>query len=140
MAGRLARFSISMDEELLLRLDRHLRRRGYTNRSEAFRDMARQILSEQQLKNPEVEGVAVLSIVYDHHRLDLPARLTDLQHKNIKNIVCTLHVHLDKHHCLEVLVMRGKAGDLQKTCNALVSLNGIKYGRVNLIVPKNLLP
>jgi len=140
MAGRLARFSISMDEELLLRLDKHLRRRGYTNRSEAFRDMARQILGEQQLKKPEAEGVAVLSIVYDHHRLDLPARLTDIQHKNIRNITCTLHVHLDRHHCLEVLVMRGKAGDLKRIGDALISLNGIKYGRINLMVPKNLLP
>lgn len=140
MAGRLARFSISMDEELLMRLDRHLRRCGYTNRSEAFRDMARKILAEERLKNPNAEGVAVLSIVYDHHRLELPSRITDLQHKNIKRVVCTLHIHLDEHHCLEVVVLRGKAAKLYEIGDSLIGLNGVKYGRINLVVPRDLLP
>jgi len=123
-----------------MRLDSHLRRCGYTNRSEAFRDMARKILAEERLKNPNAESVAVLSIVYDHHRLELPERLTDLQHRHLDRILCSLHVHLDRHHCLEVIVLRGKAGKLQEIGDMLIGLNGVKFGRLALVVPRDLLP
>ncbi len=138
--GKLARFSVSMDEDLLRLLDRHLHGRGYSSRSEAIRDFAREILSAERLEEPHVEAVAVISIVYDHHRLDLPSRLTELQHKHYHHTVCTLHVHLDEHHCLEVLILRGRAGELSELGNLIIGLNGIKHGKIMLSVPGEQLP
>lgn len=136
--SRLVRFSISMERELLRRLDAHLKRVGYANRSEAIRDFARGILAEKELEDPKVDALAAVSIVYDHHRLELPERLTELQHRHHQVIVSTLHIHIDRHNCLEVVVLRGKAGMLRKIGDSLIGMNGVKYGKMLLTVPSKL--
>ncbi|MCX7703759.1 MAG: nickel-responsive transcriptional regulator NikR [Planctomycetota bacterium] len=136
--GGLARFSVSIEKELLERLDSFLERKGYANRSEALRDFIREMLAEEELKNPNASAIAAVSIVYDHHRLELPDRLTELQHEHHKAIASTLHVHIDEHNCLEVVVLRGRAGRLARIADALIGMNGVKFGKVLLTVPGEL--
>jgi CopG family nickel-responsive transcriptional regulator len=106
--GELARIGVAIDSDLLSKFDALIESRGYTNRSEAFRDLIRDELVEQAWRSADRKVVGTVSIVYDHHVRQLSDKLTDLQHHHYQHILSTLHVHLDHDHCLEVLVVRGK--------------------------------
>src|SRR5437870_2384798 len=122
----LARIGVAIDSELLDKFDRLIGQRGYTNRSEAFRDLIRDELVQKSWESPESEVVGTVTLVYDHHVRMLNEKLTDMQHDHHKNILSTLHVHLDHDNCLEVLVMRGKAGAVRKIADALISTKGVR--------------
>jgi len=122
------RFGVSLDENLLARFDRVIGRKGYTNRSEAIRDLIRDSLVREQWELGTDQVVGTLTLVYNHNVRDLSDKLTDLQHAHYKAIVSTLHVHLDPHHCLEVLVLRGKAKELKGIADRLIGTRGVKHG------------
>jgi len=128
--GSLTRFGVSLDSNLLEKFDALISARGYTNRSEALRDMIRDQLIKEDWKAGSKEAVAAVSLVYDHHELELPKRLTDLQHEHHGLVVSALHVHLTHHHCLEILVLRGRGDRIKKLGHSLVGTNGIKHGEV----------
>jgi CopG family nickel-responsive transcriptional regulator len=130
--GELARIGVAIDEELLERFDTLNERRGYTNRSEAFRDLIRDALIQASTTDDQRSVVGTLTLVYDHHVRMLTDRLTEMQHDHHEEIVSTLHVHLDHHHCLEVLVLRGKAGSVRKIADKLVATKGVEHGRLTL--------
>lgn len=130
--GRLTRFGISLDSDLLERFDALMGRRGYTNRSEALRDLIRDELVVEEWRAGEEEAVAVVSLVYDHDQLDLPGRLTDAQHDHHGLVNSSLHVHLDRRSCLEVLVLRGQAKRIRALGDRLVSTRGVKHGKLIL--------
>lgn len=130
--GELARIGVAIDEELLERFDTLNERRGYTNRSEAFRDLIRDALIQESTTDDQRAVVGTLTLVYDHHVRMLTDRLTEMQHDHHEEIVSTLHVHLDHHHCLEVLVLRGKAGSVRKIADKLVATKGVEHGRLTL--------
>ncbi len=130
--GELARIGVAIDEELLERFDTLNERRGYTNRSEAFRDLIRDTLIQASTTDDQRSVVGTLTLVYDHHVRMLTDRLTEMQHDHHEEIVSTLHVHLDHHHCLEVLVLRGKAGSVRKIADKLVATKGVEHGRLTL--------
>lgn len=130
--GELSRIGVAIDSELLEKFDRLISRRGYENRSEAFRDLIRDELVEESWKSPDAPVVGTVTLVYDHHVRLLSERLTDLQHDHHKSILSTLHVHLDHDHCLEVLVVRGKAAAVQKIADTLISTKGVKHGRLTI--------
>jgi len=125
----LARIGVSLDETLLAHFDRLIREKGYTNRSEAIRDLIREQFVEQEWASGAGTMMGVALIVYDHHALDLPQRLADEQHEHYGEIVSTLHVHVDRHNCLEVVILRGKARDIQSLADRLISTRGVKHGR-----------
>jgi CopG family nickel-responsive transcriptional regulator len=127
--GKVERFSVSIEAELLKLLDEYRRERGYATRSDAIRGLVRKELVEKQWEDPKAEAVGVITLVYDHHRGDLPDRLTELQHKHHKEIVSTTHIHMDRHNCLEVIIVRGKAGRIRKIANRLTAAKGVKHGR-----------
>lgn len=127
--GMLVRFGVSIPRELLERYDRMVRAKGYTSRSEALRDLIRNALVEQEWQE-EREVAGTLTLVYDHHTGDLPGALTGLQHEHHHLIVSVLHVHLDRHTCLEVLVVRGKPRELRGLADRLGSLKGVKHSRL----------
>ncbi len=127
MSG-LTRFGVSLDERLLAQFDRVIARKGYTNRSEAIRDLIRESLVREQWELGTEEAVGTLTLVYDHDVRDVSDKLTDLQHAHYKTIVSALHVHLDPHHCLEVLVLRGKAKELKAIADRLIGTRGVKHG------------
>ena len=128
--GKIQRFSVSLEGELLKAFDKYLDHMGYTSRSEAVRDLIREKLVARQWQNPRAEGVAVVTLVYDHHRRDRPEKLTELQHRFFKEIVSTTHIHLDRHNCLEVIIVRGPAKTLQNIADLLISTKGVKHGRL----------
>jgi CopG family nickel-responsive transcriptional regulator len=130
--GQLARFGVSLDSRLLKKYDDLIQEKGYTNRSEALRDLIRdQLVAEEWRVGPE-EAVAIVSLVYDHHQLELPKRLTDMQHDHHDIVLSTLHVHLGRHSCLEVLVLRGPGRNVKTLGDKLAGTRGVKHGKVTL--------
>src|SRR6266700_3393845 len=124
----LSRIGVAIDTDLLDKFDRLITQRGYTNRSEAFRDLIRDELVEKTWESPDSQVVGTVTLVYDHHVRLLNAKLTGIQHDFHHSILSTLHVHLDHDNCLEVLVVRGKAATVQKIADALISTKGVKHG------------
>ncbi len=127
----LVRFGVSLDRRLLEEFDRHIRRRRYTNRSEALRDLIRDNLVGAEW-NDDKETVGTITFVYDHHVRDLTSKLTDIQHDCHGQILSGMHVHLDHNHCLEVLVVKGKGTEIKKVADALVSVKGVKHGKLTM--------
>ncbi len=125
----LVRFGVSLDQRLLADFDRHIRRRHYTNRSEALRDLIRDNLVGDEW-NDDKETVGTITFVYDHHVRDLTSKLTDIQHDYHGQILSGMHVHLDHNHCLEVLVVKGRGTEIKKVADALVSVKGVKHGKL----------
>jgi CopG family nickel-responsive transcriptional regulator len=128
----LARIGVAIDSSLLGQFDRLIEQRGYTNRSEAFRDLIRDELVEQKWESPEADVVGTVTLVYNHHVRTLSERLTSMQHDHHHNILSTMHVHLDHDNCLEVLVVKGKAGNVRKIADGLISTKGVKHGRLTV--------
>ena len=126
--SRVRRFGVSIEQALLAQFDRVCARKGYTNRSEALRDLIRESFVREQWNLGTDEAVGTVTLVYSHDVPDLTDKLTDLQHEHYKQIVSTLHVHLDPHHCLEVLVLRGRAKDLKAMADRLIGTRGVKHG------------
>ena len=130
--GELSRIGVAIDSDLLDKFDRLIGQRGYTNRSEAFRDLIREELVEQTWESPESQVVGTVTLVYDHHVRLLNEKLTSIQHDHHHAILSTLHVHLDHDHCLEVLVVRGKSAEVRKVADVLISTKGVKHGRLTI--------
>ena len=130
--SELSRIGVAIDSDLLERFDRLIAGRGYTNRSEAFRDLIRNELVRDTWSAPDADVVGTVTLVYDHHVRLLNEKLTSMQHKHFHCILSTLHVHLDHDNCLEVLVVRGKARDVQTIADALISTKGVKHGRLTI--------
>jgi CopG family nickel-responsive transcriptional regulator len=128
------RFTISLEEPLAEAFDRLIKARGYTNRSEAVRDMLRAEIEEsRQTKDDGTHCVASLSYVYNHHERELAERLTHLQHEHHDLCVATTHAHLDHEFCLETLLLRGPTPAVRRFADALVAERGVHHGRLNLI-------
>ena len=128
---KLTRFGIAMEEALLRDFDKEIRRKGYTNRSEAMRDLVREALVKTEwASGGEVAGV--ISMVYDHHHRELVTKLLDIQHASHGVIVATQHIHMDHHNCLEVIVTKGRAGDIQQLAERLKAARGVKHVNVNM--------
>ena len=130
--SELSRIGVAIDSDLLEKFDQLIASRGYTNRSEAFRDMIRDELVSTASEDPASEVVGSVTLVYDHHVRMLSDRLTDMQHAHYHQILSTLHVHLDHDNCLEILVLRGQAGQVKKIAEALISTKGVKHGRLTI--------
>ena len=128
---RVTRVGISLEEELLRKFDAYIHRKGYTNRSQALRDLVREKLVEEEWRDGEAETVATVNIVYDHHKRELLDTLAELQHGHLDQIVSTLHVHLDHEHCLEILVLRGRAYDLRALGDKLIATRGVLHGTMS---------
>jgi CopG family nickel-responsive transcriptional regulator len=130
--SELSRIGVAIDSDLLDQFDQLIAKRGYTNRSEAFRDLIRDELVQKSWESPESNVVGTVTLVYDHHVRMLNEKLTDMQHDFHQSILSTLHVHLDHDNCLEVLVVRGKSATVQKIADSLISTKGVKHGRLTL--------
>ena len=127
------RIGVSLDRKLLSMFDKLIAKQGYRNRSEAIRDLIRQQLSVERLSHPKTKAVAAVFLVYDHHLTKLMQKLTDLQHSHLLQTISSIHIHLDKHNCLEVIVLRGQVDEINKMAENILSLKGVKLGRVNLV-------
>src|SRR5271168_3658258 len=125
------RVTITIDDELDAELDRFMSARGYANRSEAIRDLARSGLQQAAV---EVGGprqcVAALVYIYGHEERELPKRLTSDFHHRHDLAQATLHVHLDHENCMEVTVLKGRGTDVQQFANHIISERGVRHGHV----------
>ncbi len=130
MEEKITRFGVSIEPDLLIKFDKQIKKKGYTNRSEAIRDMIRkEIITEQQM-DPGVESIGTLTMVYDHHTGNLTEKLLSLQHDHTSEILTTTHIHIDHNNCLEVLILQGKTGSIQKLAEQIKALKGIKHGEL----------
>ena len=126
------RIGVSLEKDLLERFDQLIGQKGYATRSEAIRDLLRDALVQRQWSEAASRGeqVAVVTLVYDHDSSTLAHKLAHIQHENHRAVVSALHVHMDEHNCLEVLVLRGPAREVLRMGDGLVSTKGVKYGKV----------
>jgi CopG family nickel-responsive transcriptional regulator len=137
--AELSRIGIAIDDNLLTRFDRFIAKQGYTNRSEAFRDLIRDRLVTAAVETPETQVVGTITLIYDHHSRLLPEKLTSLQHDHHGLIISTTHVHLDHNTCLEVLVVKGASKQVQKLADLLVGTKGVQHGRLVMSSPQTCL-
>ncbi|MFP4053318.1 MAG: nickel-responsive transcriptional regulator NikR [Phycisphaerae bacterium] len=129
----LSRTTLAIDRELLERFDEWLQGRGYANRSEAVRDLLRAALVQQQWQEPQAQVVGVLSVIFDHDARDLAQEVTGIQHRDHHAVLCSQHVHLDHHRCLEVILLKGSASRLRRMADAIRTTKGVLAGDLTLL-------
>ncbi len=122
----LTRFGISLERDLLQKFDRLITKKGYTNRSEAIRDLIREDLVRTSWVAGK-EGVGTITLVYDHHQRELTGKLTDIQHDYHEDILSTQHIHLDHDNCLEVVIVSGRPARIDELTNRLRACRGVKH-------------
>ena len=135
----LERIGVAIDGDLLDKFDKLLSRRGYKNRSEAFRDLDRAELVAESATQPNTPVVGTVTLLYDHHVRLLSEKLTDLQHEFHHEILSTLHVHLDHHNCLEVIVVQGTSAQVRKVADLLIATKGVKHGKLVVTAAEDVL-
>lgn len=128
--SELIRFGVSIDSQLGKKFDALIAQKGYATRSEAIRDMIRDMLVEEEWEAGAQETVGTITLVYNHHTRELDHALTDMQHKSYQQIISALHIHLDAHNCLEVLVVKGKSREIKKIADRLIGTKGVKHGKL----------
>jgi len=133
--GELSRIGIALDSDLLERFDRSIEKSGYTNRSEAFRDLIRDRLVREQTAAPGATVVGTVTLIYNHHAHGITEKLTEAQHEHHDLVVSTSHAHLDLDSCLEVLIVHGKAARVEQFADLLIGLKGVQHGRLVMTVP-----
>lgn len=130
MTERVTRYTVSVPSSLMDAFDKLVRQRQYTNRSEALRDLMRSAMVDERWGEDDAEVMGTVTVVYDHHQRELSQRLTALQHDAYDMVICTTHVHLDHHHCLEVIVLRGQAARVKEMAEALIGTRGVLHGKL----------
>lgn len=130
--NEIIRFGVSLTDNLLKKFDRLIERKGYTNRSEAIRDLIRDSLVQEEWNAGAEETLGTITLVYNHHTRVLADVLTHLQHRYYQAILSTTHIHLDEHNCLEVLIVRGKGEEIKKISDRLIGTKGVKHGKLSL--------
>lgn len=128
--SELSRIGVAIASDLLEKFDRLIDKRGYTNRSEAFRDLIRAELVRESSSRPAGRVVGSLTVVYDHHVRLLEEKLTEFQHKHNRLILSVLHVHLDHDNCMEVIALRGQSGEVQRFADLLAATKGVKHAQL----------
>ncbi len=130
--SKLIRFGISINEDLLEKFDKIVSRKGYGNRSEAIRDLIRDELVEKEWQSGDEEVAGTITLVYDHHVKGLTPLLLETQHDFHNLILTSTHVHLDHNNCLEVLIIKGKASEAKKIADKLITIKGVKHGKLTI--------
>jgi CopG family transcriptional regulator, nickel-responsive regulator len=128
---KLARFGVSLEQELLDKFDRLAKEQNYTSRSEAFRDLIRkELVHKQWQEGKEIAGA--ITLIYDHHKRELVNKLMDIQHDFGALIISSQHVHLDHHNCLEIIAFKGTPKQAQRLADTLKSVKGVKHGTLSM--------
>jgi len=131
------RIGVSLERQLISNFDKLIAKQGYPSRSKAIRDLLRQHLSSERLSNPKAKAVAAVFLIYDHHSTKLMQELLGMQHSHLLQTICSMHVHLDAHDCMEVIVLKGQVAEINKVGENILSLKGVKLGKVNIITTES---
>lgn len=126
------RFGISLENTLLKRFDSLIKKKAYASRSEAIRNLIRDNLVMEEWESVTTETVGTITIVYSHDTRELTDTLTDLQHHYFDSIISSMHIHLDEHNCLEVIVVKGRAKDIKVIADRLIGTKGVKHGKLSV--------
>ena len=138
--SELVRFGVSIDLDLLENYDRLIAERGYENRSEALRDLIRDALIQQRIEmQTDVHALGSLTLVYDHHARNLAQEMSEIQHKFHDNILSVMHLHVNHDDCLEIIALRGIVAEIVELADGLLSLKGIKNGKLFLTLPSSVI-
>jgi CopG family nickel-responsive transcriptional regulator len=129
--SKIIRFGVSLEEALLHNFDSLIKKRKYTNRSEAIRDLIRQELLKKDLEEDR-EVAGAITFIYDHHQRDLLHKIIDVQHDHQHIIQSSQHIHLDHHNCLEIVAVKGNSGKVKKLADTLKALKGVKHGSLSV--------
>lgn len=124
------RFSVSLARALLEELDKRVNRKGYASRSELVRDLIRERIVEDRWRDKQGDVIGVLTITYDHHQRELPQKIMDIQHSTFINVLCTTHVHLDHHNCLETIIIKGAPPEIERIATEIGGLRGVRFSRL----------
>lgn len=133
--GILSRIGVALDSDLLKLFDLWMEKRGYTNRSEAFRDLIRDRLVSERISALDATVVGTVTLIYDHHAHSVGEKLTQLEHEHHTLVLSTSHAHLDHDACLEVLIVHGKSAAVEEFSSKLIALKGVQHGRLVMTVP-----
>lgn len=136
----IVRFGVSIEQDLLENYDRLIAGRGYAARSEALRDLIREALIQQKIEmQSETEALGSLTLVYDHHASNLLEEMTEIQHDFHRLILSVMHLHVSHNDCLELIALRGVVAEIVELSNTLLSLKGIKNGKLFLTLPSSII-
>ncbi len=136
--SELIRFGVSIDQDLLENFDRLNAERGYATRSEALRDLIRETLIQQKIETDSAAKVlGSLTLVYDHHARNLAQEMGAIQHDFHENILSVMHLHVSHDDCMEIIALRGIVSEIVNLSNRLLSLKGIKNGKLFLTLPSS---
>ncbi len=127
------RFSISLEPSLLKELDKRIINQGYSSRSELVRDMIREKIVQEKWEDEKSINNAVLVLIYDHHQRELNQKIIDIQHHAKVKILCTTHVHVDEHNCLETIILQGKPKEIRSFTFEIAGLKGVKFNRLTQV-------
>lgn len=130
VADQTIRFTVSLPEELLAALDRRVQTRGYESRSGLVRDLIREKLVEDRWQDEGKDVVGVLTISYDHHQRDLTHKIMEIQHNQYVHILCSTHVHLDHHNCLETIIISGHPPEIERISDEIRTLRGVRFAEL----------
>jgi CopG family nickel-responsive transcriptional regulator len=127
------RIGVSLESDLLTKFDKAIEGKGYKNRSEAIRDLIREHLSQEKIEHKKTPAIGAIFLVYDHHTAHISSVFKKLGHHSHIKTISSIHVYIDSDNCLEVLLVRGLACDINKLGEMMISLRGVKHGYVNLV-------
>lgn len=127
----IVRFGISLEQNLLDNFDSLIKRRKYTNRSEAIRDLIRQELLKQEWEEDR-QVAGAITFIYDHHQRDLLNKIIDVQHDYQDVIQSSQHIHLDHYSCLEIVAIKGNSSTVRRLADTLNALKGVKHGSLSV--------
>lgn len=130
--NKIVRFGVSIDEKLLKKFDSIIEDKGYVNRSEAIRDLIRDMMVSDSISDPDADAIGTLTMIYSHDTREISDKLNDTQHHHFGSIISTTHIHLDEHNCLEVIIMKGKAKTIQSISDKLLSIKNVRHGKVTI--------
>ena len=127
------RIGVSLENKLLAEFDKFIASKSYKNRSEAIRDLIREHLSQQRLEHKKTPAIGAIFLVYDHHTAHISTVFKRLRHHKPIKTISSIHVYIDRHNCLEILLIRGLACDINTLGEKMISLRGVKHGYINLV-------
>ncbi|MFQ6069670.1 MAG: nickel-responsive transcriptional regulator NikR [Candidatus Aminicenantales bacterium] len=128
--GEVRRFSVSIEQQLMDKFDSFIKKKGYSSRSEAIRDLMRDMLVSEEWEKGETDSVGILGLVYRHDSRELTETLTAIQHRYVDKVVASTHVHLDSHNCLEVVIFKGKSSLIKEISDRLLTTRNVKHGKL----------
>lgn len=135
--SNIERIGVSLEKELLAAFDKVISEKSYKNRSEAIRDLIRAHLSQTKLEHKKTPAIGAIFLIYDHHMAHISSVFKKLQHHKPIKTISSIHVYIDHHNCLEILIVRGMALDINTMGEKMISLRGVKHGYINLVAVEN---